>query len=976
MRKWAVLFLCWGMAGWAQLTIQGPQATYNGQTVSAIDLIANPHRNVEPLRSQVVQQVGQPYSQDKVEASVANLQRTGLFPKVEGSVVPEIAGLRLNFLLEPAYYLGVVRFPGAEKFSYTRLLQAVDLQDQDPFDSERLDFAKTSLSKFLQHNGYFQASVEATPEIDDAHQIVNINFAVRLGPQARVGTLTFEGVDQAEDAELTHSVRSLRARFSRGLLKTGKPYSAERIKSATALIRHALAKQHHLASKVEEQPPVYHAETNRVDVTFKTQIGPVVMVRITGARLTWIPFLAGREMRKQIPIYSERSIDQELVQEGQQNLLDYFQKKAYFNVKVTTNFQKTPDMVLTYAIDKGNKYKVQRISFVGNSGISEHDLLPQVTVKKAHIITHGAISQKLLEQSKTKITALYNDRGYEEAKVTADTVFHNLKIDVVFHVTEGTQTIVNNVEVSGNKDLSSKEVVAPAGFQLQPGKPFSPRRLTDDRNRISANYLNHGYLIAEVKAKVTREPSDLHRVNVVYAVTEHQMVRVADVVYLGEQHTRPSLIHKTANIPTETPMQRGELLDAESKLYDLNIFDWASVGPRKPITDQTEEDTLVKVHEARRTDIIYGFGFEVSHRGGNVPTGTVGVPGLPPVQLGQYQIAPSQATYASPEGSIEIDRRNMRGLAETASASLLLSQLDQRLLATYSQPHFIGSRWSSLTSFSLERNTENPLFAASLGDVSFQLEHVLNKKTNTRFQIRYDFNKTDLSHLLVPALVLPQDLNVHLSTVSSTLIKDTRDKPLDAHHGRFETLNVSITPTSLGSSASFAKLFGQYAFYKPFHSVVFADSARLGLAKPFAGSFVPTSQLFFSGGGTTLRGFPIDEAGPQRLVPFCGGVLKGQAGCVDINVPVGGPELFILNSEIRFPLKIMKALGGVVFYDGGNVFSAINLNNFVSNYTNTIGFGLRYSTPIGPVRFDIGKNFDPIAGVSSVQYFITLGQAF
>jgi outer membrane protein assembly factor BamA len=179
----------------------------------------------------------------------------------------------------------------------------------------------------------------------------------------------------------------------------------------------------------------------------------------------------------------------------------------------------------------------------------------------------------------------------------------------------------------------------------------------------------------------------------------------------------------------------------------------------------------------------------------------------------------------------------------------------------------------------------------------------------------------------------------------------------------------------LGSSADFAKLFGQYAFYKPFHSIVFANSIRLGLAKSFSGSFVPTSQLFFSGGGTSLRGFPLNEAGPQRIVPFCN-VLQGQTGCVNVTVPVGGRQLFILNSELRFPLGIMKALGGVVFYDGGNVYSAINFNNFVNNYTNTIGIGLRYATPIGPVRIDVGRNLNPAPGIGATQYYITLGQAF
>jgi outer membrane protein assembly factor BamA len=147
------------------------------------------------------------------------------------------------------------------------------------------------------------------------------------------------------------------------------------------------------------------------------------------------------------------------------------------------------------------------------------------------------------------------------------------------------------------------------------------------------------------------------------------------------------------------------------------------------------------------------------------------------------------------------------------------------------------------------------------------------------------------------------------------------------------------------------------------------------LAAPFAGSFVPTSQSFFSGGGTSLRGFPIDQAGPQRLVPFCN-VLQNESGCVNVTVPVGGRQLFILNSEARFPLGIMKLLSGVIFYDGGNVYSAINFNNFVNNYSNTIGVGLRYSTPIGPVRIDFGRNLNPVLGISANQYFITVGQAF
>ena len=699
-------------------------------------------------------------------------------------------------------------------------------------------------------------------------------------------------------------------------------------------------------------------------------------VRTRGAKLSSISFLATRQIRKLIPIYSEGTIDRDLVDEGQQNLIDFFQKKGYSDVKVTVNYTEQPDqIVVVYDIDRGKKHKVQRISFHGNQQISDNDLMAQVLIKRSHFWSHGSVSPKLLKQSISNLESLYREKGYESAKVSARVAAHELKLSVDFEIQEGPPTLVDKVEITGNISIPQDELTAPSGFELRPGGSYSARRLSEDRNRISATYLNHGYLNAEVKGTITRRSDDRQRVIVAYAINEHQRVSVGDVLYLGQKTTRVALLAKTAKIPAEAPMRKVVLLEAESRLYDLNIFDWSSVGPQKPITDQTDENVLVKVHEAKRTDITYGFGFEVSRRGSNVPSGTVAVPGLPPVGLGKNQVASTESTFASPLGSIALNRRNLRGMGETASATLLLARLDQRFITSYAQPHFLGSEWGSLTSFSIERTSENPLFTAGLGDLSFQVERLISRKKNTRLQLRYDFNKTILSHLIVPELVLQQDRNVRLSTISGTLIRDTRDKPLDAHRGIFSTLNVGITPTALGSSANFAKLFGQFAYYKPVRSLVFANSIRLGLAIPFASSFVSTSQLFFSGGGTSLRGFPINEAGPQRIVPFCN-VLQNQTGCVNVTVPVGGRELFILNSEMRFPTKIMKALGGVVFYDGGNVYSAININNFVDNYSNTVGVGLRYSTPIGPIRIDIGRNLNRVPGLSATQFFITLGQAF
>src|SRR5260370_38780385 len=118
----------------------------------------------------------------------------------------------------------------------------------------------------------------------------------------------------------------------------------------------------------------------------------------------------------------------------------------------------------------------------------------------------------------------------------------------------------------------------------------------------------------------------------------------------------------------------------------------------------------------------------------------------------------------------------------------------------------------------------------------------------------------------------------------------------------------------------------------------------LGLAKALGNSFVPTSESFFSGGETLLRGFPINGAGPQRTVPACSNPADPST-CVNLLVPTGGRQLFIFNSEWRFPLGIKEGLAAAVFYDGANVYRALNIIRFIEEYTKTIALSLRYTTP-------------------------------
>jgi outer membrane protein assembly factor BamA len=205
--------------------------------------------------------------------------------------------------------------------------------------------------------------------------------------------------------------------------------------------------------------------------------------------------------------------------------------------------------------------------------------------------------------------------------------------------------------------------------------------------------------------------------------------------------------------------------------------------------------------------------------------------------------------------------------------------------------------------------------------------------------------------------------------------RDTRDNPLDAHKGLYDSVEFNVNPAILGSNVNFGKLLAQAAAYKQLGGIVWANSLRLGFLKATAGSHVPISQKFFSGGGSTLRGFPLNGAGPQTIVPACNDPSDSST-CAKLQVPTGGTQLFILNSEFRIPVPLKKGLSFVTFYDGGNVFDKIGFSRFSEQYTNSVGIGFRYATPVGPVRLDIGHNLNSLPGVKATQIFITLGQAF
>ena len=954
-------------------------SSYEGQKVSSIELAGQPDLDASSFSSAFVQHSGEPFSQGKVLQTADAIKTAGKYQDVRVVADPEADGVRIYFVLEPAVYFGIFQFPGAEQFSYSRLIQVANYPVQRPFNTGAVERDRQALLNFFREAGFFEAEVRSEVKVDREHAIANVAFPVVLGRRARFGNVDIAGLPPADQERLRHSLVTLLARARTVAIRPGKTYHRSALTRAAKFLQSQLQKKGNLDAQVKLVGAEYHADSNRADIHFTVVPGPVIKVAIQGAHL-W-PWTR----KALLPEYQGVGVDDESVEEGRQALASFFQAKGYFDVKVEAQLDKAPkhDTVF-YRISKEKKHRVEEVKLSGNSKLKSDDLTPHLAVEEKHFLSSGKFSDQLVRASVNNLKAVYDSEGFSSVNVVPTVSNRGGDITVSFRVTEGPRDVVSSLKVEG-ADTFPPSQYAPGGLKLAVGQPYSQAHVQEDRANIVANYLKAGYLISSFRetAEIVSK-SDPHHINVVYHIYEGPKVITGDVITLGRAHTQQKLIDRDVSlIRPEQPLTETNLLTAGSRLYDLpGVFDWAEVDPKRQITNQTTEDVLVKVHEAKKNDFTYGIGFEVINRGGSIPSGTVALPNLPPVGL-PTNFKTSQATFWGPRGTLQYTRNNFRGKGESLSITGFAGRLDQRFGFFYINPNYRWSHWRATTSFSAEHNEENPIFSSQEEIAGLQFQRFIDRARKDTLFLRYQFSQTNITHVLIQALVPTEDQNVQLSTLAANLTRDTRDNVLDEHKGVLDSIELDFNNTKLGSSVNFVKLNAQAAYYKQaFHNIVWANSVRVGLAQPFANSRVPLSEAFFTGGGNSLRGFPLDGAGPQRQVQVCpnGGTTCG----TEINVPAGGRELLILNTEARIPLPgslnlgiaTLKGLSLVPFYDGGNVFPLVGFHQFTSLYSNNAGIGLRYPTPVGPIRVDIGRNLNPIQGVNSTQYFISIGQAF
>lgn len=911
-----------------------PLDSYLGLPVNAISF----EPEVQPLPREELEQllaikVGDRLEATKLRASIEALFVTGRYQSIVADAEKREDGVALRFSTTTNWFIGRVTVAGVpEPPNRGQLANATKLELGQEFETSAVRQAAENLKTRLEANGMFEARIDSALDYDAPTEQVSVDFRVDPGPRAKLATPTIGGIP---DTMLDAFVRTTRWKRWWGWLGW-YPVSEQRVQNGLERVRRAYVKKDYLLNRVTLDSLDYDATAQIARPKISVNLGPKVEIRARGAKVS-----RGR-LRQLVPVFQEQALDRDLVAEGQRNIASYFQNQGYFRASVrvqVNNEAQQQQRAITYLIDRGLRYKLTSLAIQGNSYFPTGTIRERMNILPATRVRYrrGRFSEDLLENDLDAIRGLYQSNGFRDVAVQSKTMDNadgkprNLAVTVT--IKEGPQWQVGKSEIAGVSGLWRPEV-EPLISSVA-GQPFSEESLATDRDNVLNFYYNQGYPNAAVEWTVLPMVEE-HRVEVKFTVTEGRRQYVRGLLVSGLERSDPEMVYRRIRLQEGEPLSQAKLVESQRRLYDLGVFARVDTAIQNPEGIERGKYVLYQFEEARKYSVNVGVGAEITRIGGGTPNfdAPAGEPGF------------------SPRVSFGITRNNFFGTGHTAGLQTRASNIQQRAVLSYIAPQFKGRENVTLTFIGLiDRSRDVRTFEAQRIEGTLQFTHKLNRAFT--IQPRFTYRRNSISQLAIdPALVPIYSRAVRVGAMAVTLFQDRRDDPIDSKRGYYNSVDFGLASRAFGSQASFTRFLARNSTYHRLtRDLVLARSFVLGsivnLKTDQGPELIPLAERFFAGGATTHRGFPENQAGSRDL---------------STGFPLGGSGIFMNNLELRFPV-LGDRMGGVLFHDAGNVYSSLSKISFrvtqrdlkdFDYMVHAVGFGLRYKTPVGPVRLDFG----------------------
>ena len=1005
-----LLLLGAGAAVWSQQAPRPAKSTaqsaavWAGEPVRGILFEGVPAGRLKPLSTRLAQIKGTPLTSDTIANSLRQLYATGLYDTLAAEGIRTPNGVDLIFRGRPRTFIGTVSVYGAKGATVNTQLESVSqLTPGTPFTQKKLRLAMAKMRDVLADDGFPTPTIEPTLKPYPSEQLMNIVFYVNSGRQARVGSVKVTG-------DPGMSVRRFR-RYAH--LRAGAHVTHNTVNRALSGVLKHYQKQDHFEAEVRLESERFDQAAHTVSFHFLAVQGPAVKVKVEGASLSQ------DRIKQLVPIYEEGSVDEDLLNASNRHLRDYFQRKGYFDVKVSYQEKSAGGRQITilFTVNLGLRSRVERVAITGNHYFSTGTLKPMLSVHAASTLDrHGLYSQVLVAADEAALENVYHDNGFPDVKVMAQTSTpqtgskagrraKTAPLIVTYHIDEGKQWRVGTVTIEGNRHINTG-MLTPL-LNTIPGQLFSPRNLAGDRNALLTEYLSRGFEHATVNIAEHAEPAHPGKVDVVFHIHEGTQFFIRNVLLTGLHLTRRDTVAHAVTLHAGEPLNLTALFDTQRNLYDLALFNEVNTAVENPAGDEPYKTILVQMQETRRWTLTYGFGFEAQT--GQPQTNCQGE------LAAGVACSPNGKTGVSPRVLADITRSDFFGRNQSASLQGTYGLLEQSINLLYQFPQFEGNQDFGLTLSGGYANSQavttyvaSRLEADMRWNESFLNPGVHLSKANT-IVYELDFRRVKVaagSLQVYPGAIAELSAATRVAGPSITWIRDTRDNPMNAHRGTYTSFQDFLSAGTFGAQADFDRVdVTNSSYYAIDHNrIVIARNTRYGQVRAFgsgSSELIPLPERLYAGGPTSLRAFSQNAAGPRDP---------------ETGYPIGGSGALINSTELRLPPPTLPWFGDtlsfVLFHDMGNVFTnagdawesalrirqphrgtcedpSLNLPTKSGSipgpiastgpegecdfnyFSHAMGLGLLYHTPVGPIRLDFAYNLNPPDYPVNINYAIS-----
>ncbi len=631
--------------------------------------------------------------------------------------------------------------------------------------------------------------------------------------------------------------------------------------------------------------------------------------------------LGDSALRGETGFFVVNGFDDNLIEESILRMQASYREAGYVEVHIVPLVEQLPDYIaLTYFIAEGERQVIKSIHFAGNA-LSDKKLRDQLSYAAKE-----PFNPDMLEPNRESLERYYRNAGYHSAQVHPPVVSHEEGcVALLFKIEEGPVTHVKSVMLSGVDSRHEPEVLQ--AISMRTGDAYSDAALAYAKIQMAEWYQRRGYGNVEVTA--TRELAE-NAASVTFVVREGRLNRFGKSIIVGNEKTKEIVLKREFLHAEGDPMDPKKLLDERMALSRTGLF--SSIEIETEVQDGDVRDVIYRVRESPSGALEFGLGY---------------------------------AEYEKFRGFFDVSYRNIGGMNNQAAFRIDVSTLLKRATLSYYCPWVFGERdlaFKALLLGEIKRELNAADHATLYRSDRYGISGGFEKRFSNALKVDAGY---ELSHVLTsdvqPGIVLSKEDTgtLIISSLRASVTYDMRDNAIDPKSGYLLGATYKMAAPFLFSETSFNKLnLFANSYVSLSKRIVVALSLRAGTAEGFHGTKdLPIVERFFLGGSTTVRGYQQDMLGPR------------DAG----RNPIGGNAFFMGNFEFR--TTIWKELGLVTFLDWGNVWSRTNEFS-VTDLKYSAGLGLRYNTPIGPVRVDYGRKLNRKEEESRGALHFSIGHAF